>query len=90
MNNKKVYIINGCMNESGDTFAWVEEVFENEEQAKACCKFLELTNNDGRKNFHISEHEINTHNYMDELVDEKRWVQELIEYQEKMHRGEWI
>lgn len=84
MNNKKIYIINGYLYESGDEYTWVEEVFKDKEQAEACCTYLNIVH---AKNpsFEMSEHEISTCNYIDLLEERKEWVKELSEAEEKMH-----
>ena len=89
MNGKKIYIVNGHKTEVGYESTWIEEIFEDEEQAKACCKLIELSGYSiNNAKYYISEHEICTHDYIEELEDRKRWVQELKEYEERIYRGE--
>ena len=50
----KIYTVNGYMNESGDEFTWIEEVFKDEKQAKACCEYLKLTNTQNNVEYYTS------------------------------------
>ena len=38
--DNNVYAVCGHINESGDTDIWIEELFDDEKQANACCEFL--------------------------------------------------
>ena len=53
--NNKIYVVGGYINEHGDTSTWLEKLFDNEEQAKACCKFLNLTKTQTNVEFSMYE-----------------------------------
>lgn len=57
MNNNKIYIVMGYINESGDESTWVEELFEDQEQANACSAYLNLTNTQNNVTFYVDEHD---------------------------------
>ena len=50
-----IWIVYGHIDEHGDTDTWVEELFDNEVQAKACCEFLNMTKNQKNVEYSISE-----------------------------------
>jgi predicted DNA-binding WGR domain protein len=50
-----IWIVYGYINEHGDTDTWVEELFDDEAQAKACCEFLNLTKTQKNVEYSISE-----------------------------------
>lgn len=39
---KELYIVNGWIDNYGDEDDWVEEIFDDKEQAEACCKYLNM------------------------------------------------
>lgn len=53
----KIYIVNGYINQYGDEDTWVEELFEDEEQANACCEYLNITNTQDNVTFYLSEND---------------------------------
>lgn len=52
----KIYVVEGHIYESGDSSDWIEELFTDEAQAKACCEFRNLTNR--QRNVEYSVYEI--------------------------------
>ena len=55
ISNNKIYVVGGFINESGDTDNWIEELFEDEKQAKACCEYLNLTKTQKNVEFNMYE-----------------------------------
>lgn len=55
--SNNIYIIYGHIDEHGDTDAWVEELFDDEEQAKACCEFLNLTKSQDNVEYSLCEND---------------------------------
>lgn len=53
--DNKIYIVMGYINESGDEDQWVEELFEDKEQASACCEYLNITNTQDNVNYYLCE-----------------------------------
>ena len=51
----KIYIVNGHIYESGDEDTWIEKLFENKEQANACCEYLNITNIQKNVTYWLSE-----------------------------------
>lgn len=51
----KIYIVGGYINEHGDEDTWIEKVFEDEEQAQACCEYLNLTELQTNTKYHWYE-----------------------------------
>lgn len=39
----KIWVVAGCIDESGDYDWWIKELFTDEEQAAACCEYFNLT-----------------------------------------------
>lgn len=39
---KEIYLVYGNINESGDTDTWVEDIFDNLEQAEACAEWRNI------------------------------------------------
>lgn len=56
-NTNKIYIVNGYINESGDEDTWIEELFEDKEQANACCEYLNITNTQKNVTYWLSEND---------------------------------
>lgn len=72
--SKKIYIVNGYERKYNEEIYWIEDIFENEEQAKACCKYFSIRNDNAE--YSISEHEICTDDYVKDL--------------ESIKQGEWL
>lgn len=52
-----IYVVGGYINESGDEDTWIEELFDDEAQANACCEFLNLTKS--QENVEYNMYEVN-------------------------------
>ena len=65
----KIYIVMGHINESGDEDTWIEEIFTNKEQSKACCEYLNLTKTQSHMEFSWYDMPISTENYIEKLVN---------------------
>lgn len=52
----KIYIVIGHIYESGDEDVWIEKMFEDKEQANACCEYLNITNKQDNVTYYLSEH----------------------------------
>lgn len=65
--NCNIFVVCGYINESGDTDTWIEELFDDEEQAKACCEFLNLTKSQDNVEFSWHEMYISTEDYISKL-----------------------
>ena len=72
--SKKIYIVNGYECKYNEEIYWIEDIFEDEEQAKACCKYFSIRNDNAE--YSISEHEICTDDYVKDL--------------ESIKQGEWL
>lgn len=55
--DKNIFAVCGHLNSYGETDTWIEELFEEEEQAKACSKFLNLTKKQKNVEFFVTETE---------------------------------
>jgi hypothetical protein len=66
----KIYIVNGYINESGDEDTWVEELFEDKDQANACCEYLNITSTQKNVTYYIYESdEFCNEDYISKLED---------------------
>lgn len=52
-----IFVVGGYINEHGDTDNWIEKLFDDEEQAKACCEFLNRTKS--QENVKYNTYEVN-------------------------------
>lgn len=46
-----IFVVGGYINEHGDTDTWIEKLFDDEEQANACCEFLNRTKSQDNVSF---------------------------------------
>lgn len=81
--NEKIYIVHGYESKYNEEIFWIEEIFKDEEQAKACCKYLGIV--DRNKEYSMTEHEISTYNYISSLEQRKEWVDELFSEQDNIY-----
>lgn len=55
--NNKIYIVNGHINEHGDTDTWIEEIFQDKLHATCCAAYLNITKAQDHVIFYVSEHD---------------------------------
>lgn len=52
----KIYIVVGYIYKQDDEDTWIEKIFEDKEQANACCEYLNIVNKEDDVTYYLSEY----------------------------------